>query len=113
MNRHDPLKCFIEDGVLVMQVGVETIAHAIKLDPHLTEHDEDSGEWIEPEITDVDKFAIEVLQAIKAESDDGTTLIHMALDTAAMNAIENGADGIKMPDDIIRDRKSACKPKKE
>lgn len=99
MNRHDPLKCFIEDGVLVMQIGVECLAHAIKLNPDLTEYDDKTGEWVEPKITDADKFAAEVLLALKDESEDGTTLVHMAIDTAAMNAIENGAEGIKMPAD--------------
>ena len=99
MNRHDILKCFIEDGVLTMQIGVEALAHVTKLNPDLSEYDEATGEWNEPEITDPDKFAEEVLRALKDESDDGTTLLHVAIDTAAMNAIENGAEGIKLPSD--------------
>lgn len=97
MNRHDPLKCCIEDGVLIIQIGVEALALVTKLNPELTEYDEKTGEWNEPEITDPDKFAAEVLIALKDESEDGTTLVHTAIDTAAMNAIENGAEGIKLP----------------
>jgi len=100
MNRHDPLKCCIEDGVLIMQIGVEVLAKAVQLNPDLAELDEKTEEWVEPEITDPDKFARAILTAIQDESDDGTTLIHMALDTAAMNAIENGAEGIKLPSDV-------------
>ena len=100
MNRHDPLKCCIEDGVLIMQIGVEVQAKAVQLNPDLAELDEKTEEWVEPEITDPDKFARAILTAIQDESDDGTTLIHMALDTAAMNAIENGAEGIKLPSDV-------------
>ena len=115
MNRNDPLKCCIEDGVLIMQIGVEALAHAIKLNPELSEIDDDVLEepdsdedvFVEPEISDPDKFAQEVLTALRDESEDGTTLLHIALDTAAMNAIENGAEGIKMPDDIIRERRTA------
>jgi hypothetical protein len=99
MNRHDPLKCFIENGVLTMAIGVECLAIAVKFNPDLSEYDEKTGEWIEPEITDADKFAEEVLHAVRDESEDGTTLVHIALDTAAMNAIENGAEGIKLPAD--------------
>lgn len=99
MNRHDPLKCYISDGVLTMAIGVECLAKAIKLNPELTEYDEESGEWTEPEVTDVDKFAVEVMHAVQQEGEDGTTLIHIALDTAAMNAIESGAEGIKLPAD--------------
>ena len=99
MNRHDPLKCCIEDGVLTIRIGVEVLANAVKFNPDLTDYDEKTGEWHEPEITDPDKFAVEVLRAVEAESEDGTTLVHIALDTAAMNAIENGAEGIKLPRD--------------
>lgn len=99
MNRNDPLKCYIDDGVLVIRIGVECLAKAIKLNPELAEYDEKTGEWNEPEITDADKFAVEVMHAAQEESEDGTTLIHIALDTAAMNAIEDGAEGIKMPGD--------------
>lgn len=99
MNRNDPLKCCIEDGVLIMQIGVAALARAIQLNPDLTECDERTGQWNEPEITDADKFAAEVLAALKNEDEDGTTLIHTAIDTAAMNAIENGAEGIKLPTD--------------
>lgn len=99
MNRNDSLKCYIEDGVLTMAIGVECLANAVKLNPDLAEYDEGSEEWIEPEITNVDKFAQGVLHALQDESEDGTTLVHMAIDTAASNAIENGAEGIKMPAD--------------
>lgn len=99
MNRHDALKCFIEDGVLTMQIGVEALAHVAKLNPELTAYDEETGKWTEPKVTDPDKFAAEVLTALKDESEDGTTLIHIAIDTAAMNAIENGAEGIDIPSD--------------
>jgi len=99
MNRNDPLKMFIEGGVLVMQIGVEVIAHAVKLNPELTEYDEKTEQWVEPQITDADAFAASILSALKDESDDGTTLIHRALDTAAMNALECDAKGITMPGD--------------
>jgi hypothetical protein len=102
MNRHDPLKIAIEDGVLTMRIGVEVIAKAVKLDPDLSEYDQQAGEWREPEITNVDKFASEVMRALASESEDGTTLVHVAIDTAAMNAIENGAEGIKLPSDDDR-----------
>ena len=104
MNRNDPMKCFINDGVLTIMIGVGVIAKAIELDPDLAEFDETTLEWVVPEIVDADAFVNEVMHALKAESEDGTTLIHSALDTAAMNAIEMGATGIKLPDEIIASR---------
>ncbi len=99
MNRHDPLKVFIEDGVLTMAIGVEVLAKAVKLNPAFTEYDQALDLWREPEITDVDVFAQEVADMLQDESEDGTTLVHIAIDTAAENAIENGAEGILLPSD--------------
>lgn len=99
MDRNTPLECSIADGVLTMKIGVDVIAHAVKLNPDLTVYDEKSGRYLEPAITDPDKFAQEVLGALRAESEDGTTLIHEALDKAAVNAIECGAEGIYLPGD--------------
>ncbi len=110
MNRNDILKTAIEDGVLVIRIGVEALAHAAKLNPELAEHDadaEEADEWVEPEILDVDKFAEEVRKALESDAGSPHSLIEEMLDCAIVNAIEFGAVGIKMPDDIIRDRKKS------
>lgn len=101
MDRNTPLECSIKDGVLTMQIGVDVIAHAVKLSPALQHYDEKSGEYLEPTITDADKFAAEILKELKSESEDGTTLIHIALDKAAVIAIEWGAEGINLPGDSV------------
>ena len=101
MDRNTPLECSIKDGVLTMQIGVDVIAHAVKLNPNLQHYDEDSGAFLEPTITDADKFAAEILKELQVESEDGTTLIHVALDKAAVNAIEYGAEGIDLPGDRV------------
>lgn len=107
MDRNTPLTCSIEDGVLTMRIGVEVLAHAVKLNPHLAENDDGAQEMVEPEIPDADKFAAEILPQLRMESKDGITVIHEALDKAAFNAIEYGAESVKMPDEIIRERKAA------
>lgn len=109
MNRHDPLKVFIEDGVLTIRIGVDCLAIAVKLNPELTDFDQ-NGKWVEPEITDADAFAIEVMRELVAESEDGSTLVHLAFDTAAMNAIENGAEGIKLGSDDRQSTPSLTSP---
>lgn len=80
-----------------MQIGVETLAHAAKLNPDLSRWDAVSDELFEPKITNADKFAAEILKTLNDEEEDGTTLIHIALDTATINAVENGAEGIILP----------------
>jgi|GEM_PF-2354853 len=99
MNRNDPLKVTIEDGVLTMRIGVDVIAHAAKLSPRLAHYDHKAGETFEPKITDADKFAAEVMTALKDEDDEGSTLIHIALDQAMVNAVDMGAEGIELPGD--------------
>lgn len=103
MNRHDGLKCFVEDGVMTIQVGVEMIAYAAKLHPDLAEPGQ--GEWIEPEITDADTFAEEVRRQLIYEEEDGSSTIQRALEDAILEAVENGAEGIKTAGDIIRERR--------
>jgi hypothetical protein len=110
VNRHDGFKCGIEDGVLTIRLGIEVLAKAAKLNPELAEHDEDAepeDEWVEPEIVDADKFAEEVLQALQSDAGNPHSLLEEMLDCAIVNAIEWGADGIKMPDQIIQERKKS------
>lgn len=45
-------------------------------------------------VDDVNTFAAEFVRELNAEDEEGTTLIHVALDKAAVNAVENGAEGI-------------------
>lgn len=96
MNRHDTLKVFIEDGVLVMQIGVEALKFVIAADPHLTEYNEKTGEWVAPKVTDIDEFAKGVLSALLDESEDGSTPVHLMLDAAIIEAIEQGTEGVRV-----------------
>ena len=88
--RVQPLEIDIIKGRLVISVGVETIGHAISLSPYIMRFED--GE--EPQITDPDLFAKEIVRELDRESEDGTTLIHLALDKAAERAIENGCEGV-------------------
>jgi len=45
-------------------------------------------------IIDSEEFGEEIIRALTAEEEDGTTLIHQLLDNAIVNAIEDGALGI-------------------
>ena len=38
-----------------------------------------------------------ILQELRHEEEDGTTLVHIMLDKAAERAVENGAEGIELP----------------
>lgn len=105
MSRKSLTKCVIKNGVLTISVGVELIAHAARIMPALSVVDTETLESVEPKITDVDKFAAEVLRQLEAESEDGTTAVHRMLDACIVEAIEYGAEGIELADDLIRARR--------
>lgn len=46
-------------------------------------------------VCDVAAFAKEFVRELNSEAEDGTTLIHIVLDKAAVNAAENGAEGLE------------------
>lgn len=100
--RDQLLSCKIKNGVLTMSIGVDLIAHAARLHKSLQYYDERTCEYYEPRITDADKFAEEVRQRLLYESEDGTTLLHIALDQAILDAVENGGDGIDLAEDYLR-----------
>lgn len=102
------------DGRLVVSIGVDTLATAVKHMPQMDDaFDEVEGKEIETEITDADKLAAAIVEALDDEEEDGTTLVHRMLDKAALRAIEGGAEGILTADEKLRElkrqRKAAAK----
>ena len=49
----------------------------------------------EPRFTDLPAFAKEFVRELNREAEDGTTLVHIALDAALTRAVENGAEGVE------------------
>lgn len=97
MTRDDGLAVLIEDGVLKIMIGVDALAYAICFAPDLEKYNQDTGEFEHPQIIDADVFAQEILHRLKAESETGITPVHRLLDQAAADAIEQGAEGVKLP----------------
>lgn len=81
----------INDNQLVITIGKETLLHAIE-----TGRSYGLGDIT---ITDKDLFLTELVRELKAEGEDGSTLIHEALDQAVSNALENGAEGAEFDDE--------------
>ncbi|VUF54073.1 hypothetical protein [Escherichia phage Fraca] len=88
MNSH--LKVELNATKLVISIGKETLLHAIE-----TGRSYGLGDI---KITDKELFLEEVVRELNAESEDGSTLIHEALDQAVSNALDNGADGVEYDD---------------
>ena len=90
-----PLTVEIDGDELVIRIGASTLAMAAHFDPKLAFFDEDLRDYFEPEVTDEAQWAREIRSALMDEEEDGTTLVHRMLDTAALSALENGAEGIR------------------
>lgn len=88
-----PLKVNIEGGRLVISIGVVTLGEALVGPGAPVKRDAPHAR-----ITDHAQFAKEVVNALIAESEDGTTLVHTMLDGVATQFLESGADGIDFGD---------------
>ncbi|WIJ42568.1 hypothetical protein QPK06_05165 [Aeromonas veronii] len=88
MNSH--LKVELNATKLVISIGKKTLLHAIE-----TGRSYGLGDI---KITDKELFFEEIVRELRAESEDGSTLIHEALDQAVSNALENGAEGVEYDD---------------
>lgn len=98
INADRLLEIKIHKNVLSISVGIKTLAYIVEFNPRLERYDEESGDTNSPKVTDHDAFAKEVLSALKDEEEDGTTIVHEMLDKAVNMAIENGAEGIEIPE---------------
>ena len=89
-----PLSVEIEGNELVIRIGLDTLAVAVEYDPQLQVYDDDLDEYFGPKVTNESKWAKEIVHALNSEEEGGTTLVHLMLDNAAMQALESGAEGI-------------------
>jgi len=118
MSRDQHVNVELLEGRLVISIGIDTLATAVRWMPSIDDaFDEVEGKYIETEITDADKLAEAIAEQIDDEEEDGTTLVHRMIDKAALRAIENGAEGIITADEKLRElkrqRKRAAKSNPE
>lgn len=100
-NRRDlPLAVKVtSDGVLSIEIGVDTLAFAALRSEYACRcADDETGKpgMIMPDtlfkITDAAGFARDVSDALTEEAEDGSSLLTKMLDDAARKAIEDGAE---------------------
>jgi hypothetical protein len=86
-----PLTTSIEDGDLVIRIGTRTLAWSLEHHPDLL------NERAEPtyKVSDEAEFAKDVLRELEREEEDGTTLVHLMLDKATKEALEQGSCAVK------------------
>lgn len=94
-QRDYPLAAFIEDGLLVISIGVNTLAHAFHQHPDNNPYNWETGESERTyTVSDPDQFAKDVLLEMQREHKDGGTQLNWFLDSMMLIALENGSTGI-------------------
>lgn len=89
------LEVKIEDGAIVVRLPIDMLDLVVSACPALYYPEHDRG----PNVTRPEEFAEGVVEALKDEAEDGTTLVHRMFDQAFINAIENGTGGVQLPDE--------------
>lgn len=93
-SRDRPLTIEIADGQLVIRIGVDALMVAVRA----------GDDWDDDTMTivDADAFAVEIAHSLEHnEQEDGTTDVHLAIDRAAMDAVESGSDAVRLAGDDV------------
>jgi hypothetical protein len=90
MSKKQPLKVEVVRGRLVISVGIDTFAFAAENCFHFFDGDKQTVK-----VTDQQAFAEAVARELQKEAEDGTTPLHLMLDQAFVNAVEDGCDGVE------------------
>jgi len=78
----------VEDGNIVIRLPIKNLPVAVKGAIALGALDASM------KVTDADKFAADVVYALNAEDEEGTTRVHKMFDSAFEHISEYGSDGI-------------------
>jgi hypothetical protein len=90
-----PLEVKIEDGALVIRIGIQTLAHAVTYSDWANPYDEASGDYLRSfAITDAPQFAADVLHEMLREEEDGSTPLSDFIDACSEKAVEDGSVGL-------------------
>ena len=74
----------IEGNDIVIRVAIDALPAVVE-----------SGPFVGWRVTDGAAFARDLVHELNAESEDGTTVVHLMFDRAIERAIENGAQGVE------------------
>jgi len=91
MKDEMPLRCEEIDGAIDMGIGRNVLKFAAENHPDFYDVRLDGPNI---KITNAAVFAREVMYAINAENEDGSTLLTDMLDKAIKQAVENGCEGV-------------------
>lgn len=98
MNDKERLQCKIENGNLIISIGIDTLKYLAESSESadvLRYHKHFNPEGVWTKISNKKEFAKDVLHELLLEREDGTTIVYELLDDAIAMAIENGSTGVK------------------
>jgi hypothetical protein len=96
----NPLNIQIENGELVIRIGVPTLAWAAEHMIEATDFNDQANVFEQAwTVTDPAEFAKGVLDELLREEEDGSNLVTKMFDKAFLAAIDNGAEGVEMADE--------------
>lgn len=88
-----PLKATVADGRLIIEIGVEVLAHAVSYADWANQYDESRGDYFRTfAIADPNGFAADVVGELLREREDGSSLLTDLLDKASEAALDNGSE---------------------
>lgn len=90
-----PLEVKIQDGALVVRIGIATLAHAVTYSDWANPYDDAADDYIRSfAIVDAPQFAADVANEMLREREDGATPLSLFLDKMAQNAVNDGSPGL-------------------
>lgn len=96
-----PLYVGVVDGVLVIQIGVETLAHATAFADWANPYNDEKKDYIRTfAITNALAFAKDVALAMEREEEDGSSPLTRFLDKAAEDALDEGSEACEFEQSI-------------
>ena len=90
-NKNKTLKVKLENDVITISIGIDTLVYAAKNSPtDLFYHKLWNPEGIIKKVANKTEFAEDVVRELQSEAEDGTTLVHIMFDKAIVQVVENG-----------------------
>lgn len=87
-----PLNVSVRNGRLLIEIGVDVLAHAVSYSDWANPFDEKANDYIRDfAIIDAEEFARDVANAMNDEREDGSTPLSDFIDSASKAAVDDGS----------------------
>ena len=96
MNKPEdlPLRVSVQDGVLAITIGINTIAWAAEHSDEWNPFDDEKNDYVQRwKVVNPTEFSKDVKGAMLDEREDGSNLLSDLFDKAQMDALEDGSLG--------------------